>query len=282
MNKVMLAANERIDLGKIIWPKLASPKIDGVRAVVQNGKCVAGRSLKDSLNRFVTAHLSNPLYEGLDGELTVEGKGWNDFNTNQSAIMSQSSMPKFIFWVFDDISLAHLPASVRKQRVKERVADLPNTVCCVQRLVKSAEEALDMYNEVRTQGYEGLILCDPSAKYKHGRSTLKQEIMVKLKPAEDSEGVIIYCKELLHNLDAGNTNKQENMVPGGMLGAFVVQWGEHKFSLGSGFTKAQQVDFWNRRSELLGKLVKFKFMEVTAYGKPRHPVFLGFRSKDDL
>ena len=41
-------------------------------------------------------------------------------------------------------------------------------------------------------------------------------------------------------------------------------------------------EIWNNREDYLGKLVKYKFMTTGIKDLPRHPVFVGFRSEDDM
>jgi DNA ligase-1 len=36
------------------------------------------------------------------------------------------------------------------------------------------------------------------------------------------------------------------------------------------------------RKKLLGKIVKYKYQEIGVLEKPRFPVFLGFRDKEDM
>lgn len=284
----MLAANTQPNIEEIRYPTMVSPKIDGVRACVQNGKLVS-RSLKDSLNRWVTKVLSHPAFEGFDGELTVIGDKWNDFNHNQSQFMTQAGQPKFIYWVFDDISRGDMTALIRKGQLEQRV-DLANNLmpelcevrCVAQHLVNHPIDVLNKYETFRDLGYEGLIICDPYAKYKHGRSTLKQGIMLKLKPVEDDEATIIGMEELMHNEDAGNSKCQAHLVPGGMLGALVVSWKGKQFKIGTGFDHEQRREMWNNAKDYMGKLATFKYMELSKYGIPRGPVFKGIRSKADV
>ena len=288
MKNVMLAANTQPKLDELQYPVLVSPKIDGVRGCVQEGKLVS-RSLKDSLNRTVSMLLSDPLLEGFDGELTVQGSRWNDFNHNQSMFMTQTGSPKFIYWVFDDISQSDLTAKVRKASLERRIAAInaSNLLMfelkyCAQHLCNNAEEVESLYSAFRDEGFEGAIIMDPDAKYKHGRSTLKQGIMLKLKPTEDDEATIIGMEELMHNDDAGNSKCIENLVPGGMMGAIKVRWNDKIFNIGTGFTFAQRKEMWDNIDKYLGQLVTFKYMELSKYGVPRCPVFKGIRSRDDV
>ena len=52
--------------------------------------------------------------------------------------------------------------------------------------------------------------------------------------------------------------------------------------MGSGFDAEQKKNFWADRENLLGRVIKYKSLKVGAIDKPRHPIFLGFRSKEDM
>lgn len=288
INPLMLSCNTIPDIDKDIrYPVLASGKLDGVRGCVQETNLVS-RSLKNhTLNRHATTYLSKGIFEGLDGELCLKGNSWNDFNANQSAFTTMGGQPEFIWHVFDDISKPYVTAKNRKAMTQERVRvlfDLGYDVTfCEQKIIDTAKDLRYMYDEHREKGYEGLIVMDPNGLYKHGRSTLRQGTSLKLKPQNDSEAKIIGYEELMHNLDAGNSKRKENLVPGSTLGALIVDWNGVQFNVGSGFTAAQRKHVWDNRSKFMGTLVTFKYMETFPdTGAPRSPVFKGFRSRNDL
>lgn len=285
---LMMSCNTIPDIDKDIkYPVLASYKLDGVRGCVQDGQLASRSGKAHTLNRYVTDYLSKDIFEGLDGELCLAGDDWNNFNANQSAFTTQSGQPDFIWYVFDDISKPFMSAKKRKDLAKARVDKLFElgypVFFCEQVLVGSPEELRIVYNMARTSGYEGLIVMDPNGLYKHGRSTLRQGTSLKLKPSNDSEAKVIGFEELMHNLDAGNSKKLENLVPGNKLGALVVDWNGVQFNIGTGFTDSQRIYIWNNRDIIKGQLVTFKYMETFPdTGCPRAPVFKGFRNKVDL
>lgn len=287
MLKLMLSCNTLPNIDtEVPYPCLASGKLDGIRACIQAG-APRTRTLKDLPNRHTRQRLSSAALEGLDGELTLKGELWNDFNANQSAFMSHDGKPDFIFHVFDDISKPHMPAVKRKALAKERVAvlrDLGYPVeFCEQYEVSNSTDLRAMYLKYRANGYEGLIVMDRLGCYKHGRSTLNQAISLKLKPCKDAEAVVVGFEELQRNLDAGNSKRKENLVPGGTLGRLNVSWDGVLFGIGSGFTDSQRQEIWDNQDKYLGKLVTFKYMEVFKdTGAPRGPIFKGWRSKEDV
>src|SRR5690606_2631966 len=96
----MLASNAT----EIQFPVYASPKIDGVRALIFEGNLVS-RRLKKIPNKFIQNYfksLPNLVLEGLDGELVVgEPNHPNVMQNTTSGVMSREGEPDFTYYVFD-------------------------------------------------------------------------------------------------------------------------------------------------------------------------------------
>ena len=286
--KPMLACSTQPDINQLSYPLYASTKLDGIRCVVINGK-VLSRTLKPIPNLHIQNSLSS-LPFNLDGELMVEG----DFSSVESAVMSRDGKPDFTYRVFDCIDYPAMPYASRYGRLLEAVQAMRNDLIVPlhQQVAKSAAEVQKLYAEATALGYEGLILRAMQAPYKYGRSTLKQEWMLKLKPVEDTEAFIIGYEEMMHNdneAELSNTGgtvrskHQAGLTPSGKLGAFVCQDKDgFTVSVGSGFTMAQRLEYWEKRFDLLGKQITFKFQERTPDMSYRFPVFKGFRSTIDV
>lgn len=283
--KPMLAA--ATDGTNLSYPLLVSPKLDGVRALVIDG-VVVSRSLKPIPNKYVQELFGKAKYNGLDGELIVgEVTAENVFQATTSGVMSIEGGPNVRYFVFDHYS--PLPFNERLA-VAESLAG--GCVVYVQHsLIKSQAQLLRKEKQYLARGYEGLMARDPAGQYKHGRSTLKQGWLLKLKRFMDSEAKIIAAKELMHNSNEAMTNalghkershKKAGMVSKNMLGAITVVDIESgvEFDIGTGFTEAQRQELWQQ--DLVGQLVRYKYQLVGVKEKPRFPVFLGFRSEKDL
>jgi len=161
-------------------------------------------------------------------------------------------------------------------------------------LVKDLDSVL-RYEEkwVVNEGYEGVMLRSLEGRYKEGRSTFNEGYLLKVKRFEPGEATIISAFEMMHNDNVAETNElgrtkrssaQENLRAAGVLGGFNVRDVETgvKFSVGSGFNAQQKEQFWAEREQLAGKIIRYKSLQVGAMDKPRHPIFLGFRSKEDM
>ncbi len=296
----MLAADCEGDVSKLKFTLLASPKIDGIRCVVRGGKALT-RSLKPVPNKAIRERLeSEPKYEGIDGELVNVAEPTN-FQRTSSAVMGRESTDAVEFWAFDRHDVDDV--FVRRNEVLENMIPVsgPRFLRVVPQTHVGDEAELAAFEaECLAAGYEGVMLRDPNGKYKHGRSTLKEGGLVKLKRFVDAEAVIVGFEERMHNTneaykdELGRTKRssaQAGRVGRGDLGAFVLEyeplrigdrWQPIQFTCGSGLTDAQRVDFWKRQNDLLGKLVKYKYLAHGMKDLPRHPVFLGIRDERDL
>lgn len=288
IKKPMLACE--YDPAKAKFPYMATPKIDGIRCVVSGGKPLS-RSLKPIRNKFIATALSG-LPDGLDGELTAG----SNFQESTSGIMSSDGEPDFTYWVFDFVDD---PTTGYKNRVEAlrqyaTVAGLPPQVMVLTPQYIHNKTDLDNYLTLAlSQGHEGVILRSPDSPYKFGRSTVRENYLLKLKLFVDSEATIIGFQEKFTNCNAQQTNAlgysersshKENLVAAGTLGSIVVKDLKTgvEFKIGSGFDDELRQLIWDNRSVYVNNLVKYKYMPHGEKDKPRHPIFLGFRDLEDM
>jgi DNA ligase-1 len=137
------------------------------------------------------------------------------------------------------------------------------------------------------------MIRQPGSKYKCGRSTLKEQILLKLKRFYDAEAKVIGFEEKMKNDNklerdefglAKRSSKKDGMIPADTLGALIVEDLKTgvKFGLGSGFDDELKKEIWSHQRKYKNKIVKYKYQSVGVKDAPRFPVFLGFRSKLDL
>lgn len=284
--KPMLAA--QADLRVLKYPVLASPKLDGVRAIV-NERQLLSRSLKPIPNRYIADLLARPKLHGFDGELIL-GDPWGPtvYRDTVSAVMSRDGRPELRYYVFD---LWGTPFNYEERwhellRLTEKLT-LP--VDLVESIVIENRAQLDEYEAAAVaKGFEGVMLRSPKAPYKHGRSTVSEGYLLKLKRFEDSEALVIGIEEEMHNANEAQTNElgrtkrssaKGGLVGKGTMGALVVRdlTTGVEFNIGTGFTAEDRA-----RTEWVGKTVKYKHFPVGTKDKPRHPVYLGLRAAEDL
>lgn len=276
--KPLLAA--AVDLDKLRFPVLVSPKLDGIRAMTLPGQGIVSRKLKPIPNEYIRSH-DLPVH--LDGEIMTytDGKP-DDFNTIQSKVMSRDGEPDWKLVVFDTFENPLAPFSSRVTLARQ-VVDI-----CVDHLVQhyahSLAELSYFEENFLEQGYEGLMIRDPSGRYKFGRSTANEQILLKMKRFHDAEAIVVGKVEKFHNTNAlerdalghaKRSSAKAGKVPAGTLGALVCQFGDIQFEIGTGFDDALRQQIWSQDVE--GQLVTFKYQELSKDGVPRFPVFLGFR-----
>lgn len=281
--KPMLACEANLKALK--FPALASPKLDGVRALVRGG-LVLSRSLKPIPNRHVQLMFGRPELEGLDGELILGDPTHPEaYRRTVSAVMSIEGEPDVDFHVFDRWD--------RDYPYTEITLSYGLTIPVCSTLIRTMEELEEYEVALLDKGYEGVMLRDPQAPYKFGRSTVKEGYLLKLKRFADSEAEIIGFEELMHNQNEATINetghterstKQDGLLPADTLGALIVRdiHSGVEFKIGTGFTAAERQKFWNLRATLRGALVKYQYFPTGSKEKPRFPSFQGFRHRIDL
>lgn len=291
--KPMLAAEA--DLNNLKFPLFASPKLDGIRAIVMNGR-VMSRSLKEIPNATVQQMFGRPELEGLDGELIVgEPTSKSCYRDTVSVVMSHEKTTPAEFYAFD---MANLPGMsygnrlIPVVRLSQQWKGDDGLVQLVSQTRMTCLQDVLLYEaHCLEQGYEGLILRSIDGPYKFGRSTAKEGHLLKLKRFVDAEAEVVGFEERMHNANEATTNElgrtqrsshQAGKVPMGTLGALICAMGDIQFNIGTGFDDAQRAQIWRDRANVKGKLVKFKYFPVGVKVAPRHPVFLGWRDGRDL
>lgn len=278
------------DATKIIYPVLGTPKLDGIRGLIVDDKALT-RSFKPIPNAFIRAELESTCPDGFDGEIVIKGM---DFNSIQSAVMSEDGEPDFTYVVFD---YCCDPSETYQMRMLKLGAcpELPRVEYLLPTTINNAAE-LDQFEEkCLADGYEGIIFRSLNSPYKFGRSTEREGYMLKLKRFTDSEAIILSLHEQMHNNNEvivdvfGHTDRrscQENLVPANTLGKFWVKdvYSGAKFGIGTGrgLTKELRKEIWVNKSKYIGKLIKYKSQKFGEKDVPRLPVFLGFRDERDL
>lgn len=277
------------DLTKLKFPLLASPKLDGIRAIVRDG-VVYSRSNKPIPNKFVQDRFKH--LEHFDGELIVgEPTAHDVYRQTTSHVMAHDKQGFDVrFYVFDHVQHLGKPYDIRIENLP--VTGKPaGVITHRQHVVGSLAELLTIEDIALNDGYEGLILRDPTAPYKMGRSTMKEGYLLKLKRMCTDEATIIGFIEREHNGNIATVNelgrtKRSSHRAGksgrGDLGALVCRFGAIEFNIGTGFTDSDRAAIWENQSDYLGKLVSFNHFPIGVKDKPRHPAFKGLRDPIDL
>lgn len=291
--KACAATDDEIELlFKKFGSMIASPKLDGIRCSVQNETALT-KSLKQVPNEYVQTSIGTQRLNGYDGELIVGSPTLHGVcNRTRSGVMRKAGEPDFKLYVFDHC----WDNGGYQDRLRLLKNDHPDIVVVPQIELFNMADVLRYENTQLDLGYEGIVLRDPTALYKQGKSTPKQGGSIKIKRFVDSEARITGMEEKMHNGNEAKTNElgrtqrsshKENLVPLGTMGKLVgvdVHTGI-EVKIGSGFSHEKAQEYWDNRNTsntIIGKLAKYKHFAYGVKEKPRHAVFLGMRDERDM
>lgn len=232
-----------------------SEKLDGVRAY-WDGKQFLSRqgNLYHAPDWFIDGLPDFPL----DGELWIDRKA---FQRTVSIVRRQDKSDHWKqvrFLVFDapgssgkfEDRVAFLKDAHRTWR-SAQVRVLEHQLC------RDVDHLRDELRRVESLGGEGLMLRQPGSKYVAGRSST----LLKVKTFLDAEAVVI-------GHEAGKGRHE------GRLGALSVRLADGKvFSVGTGFSDRERA-----APPAIGTTITFRYQELSDYGIPRFPSFVGIRT----
>lgn len=291
IKKPMLGvAVENVDA--LTYPLIASPKLDGIRCLKIDGNIVS-RSFKPIPNHHIRTTLEGILPDGIDGEIMVG----DNFQDVSSSVMSRDGEPDFSYWAFDYVEDPNREYEKRLEDLERVISQIDHSKVrdVDTRVIRASEELRAYEAEVLSQGFEGVMLRTPESPYKFGRSTIKQQFLLKIKPFKESEAVILGFEEMMHNENtleadelgyAKRSQAKDGLVPAGTLGKFLVRdihtGIEFAIGTGKGLTHELRQRIWDNRGAYRGRVVKYRYQDHGVKVAPRIPVWLGFRSPADM
>lgn len=278
-----MLASTAPSLEELEYPIILQPKWDGVRAILTESTFTT-RTLKDvpnvllrqrALEAFKVSKIKKTII--LDGELVAFKKNKPlPYNETESLVATRYSPAKAVRFVVFDIIDDEMTAADRQQCLKDIFlkpgfeSDFlfrsPTHICHALTHVNA------LYARYLKEKMEGVILRRTSACYKHGRSTKKEQALLKLKPVLDAEAEVIGIQQLMKNLNppqktaTGHTKRsshKKNLKPQPALGALVCRDCKSKvvFSIGTGFTQQERIDLWEKRDTLIGSIVTYTYLD---------------------
>lgn len=299
------------DLSRLVFPYMVTPKIDGHRCIIKDGVAYTS-AMKPFPNEYVQRYFSGGQYDGLDGELVVGSANHPDvFKNTSSGVRRAHGEPDFIFHVFDcwDDEMVDcvtgkrsgfmeaggrfdwlVEQAERGMYEQTRIQIVPMTLVTSMLQLEALEAAY------LAEGYEGVMLRHPGSPYKRGRSTVRENFLLKLKRFADAEAEIVGFVEQMKNNNVATTNElgrtkrssaKAGKVGKGTLGALVVRalngkYAGVEFEIGTGLDDTYRRSIWGAQDWYRGKVITFKYQDIGSYEKPRIPVFKGFRDRDEL
>jgi len=289
------------------FPCYVQPKLNGVRALYQAGSFQSRdeKLWKPNVLRHLTDQLlphfgtETPI---LDGELYVHG--WRLQKINGAVAVNRNApgedTGRVEFHVFDMVMPQH-PFKYRAMKLQEmfRGKDLPNiklvpTAHCLDRGVLDVH-----FHALTAQGYEGVMLR-PNGPYEYGETphgtTKRSEYLWKYKCWEDDEfecmgvtrgegkadigigALVCYTNTKPPEDEARQYYRQITQTRYQSESDFQRAWKSmaRTFSCGTGFDDSERIALMENPP--IGKLIKVRYLCLSADGIPLNPSFLAVLS----
>ena len=268
--KPMLAHDFNDYKSKIKYPVATQPKLDGVRAIVQE-RGTTSRNGKDLVSAPHIHDALKPLFEiypdlVFDGELYAHKRDGVDFNKIISCVRKtkptqadlDESKQNIQYWIYD------LPSQIGTFEERFEVLcnlDLPS--CC--RIVSTDQaytmsKVMELYKEYMEDGYEGQIIRILNSEYENKRS----KSLLKHKTFFDQEFTILGVNEGVGKLQ-GKVGTLMFEIDGKPFNSAVN--GDHEY-----------LEKLFKDGDLIGQLATIKYFELTTDGIPRFPKCIGIRN----
>ena len=309
MKKIILAPNETIALDKLKYPMYASPKYDGHRLIIMNGKMFS-RNGKPQPNKELPIYLSSLLKWSLEEKLVIDGELYvhkMPFNELQSMLRKEDSKlnNKLQYYIFDILTTEEWENNTepkfderykRYLKLVKTKKSFNGVVFPVpQVLVLSPKEASDFFNKSLKDDYEGMMLRNPVGFYKHGRCTIREQNLLKFKEWVTVDAVITGFtakQKMKQDVKYGPRTRDifGSLKRSGKQADFeeVEEIGSAEVELPDGLQT--NVNFakefgrlisWDNKEEFIGKHVEIKYMKVGTKDKPRFGLITRMRPELD-
>lgn len=277
---------------------IVEPKFDGFRAIAfvpcdgepfilsRGGKQLQNCDhILKALQRAM--HVQSTGITGITGEgLVFDGEmlkeNWNTTASVVRATESDRDVTGLKYHIFDMLTMEEWRwldknPSFRSMKLVDRANRLGGilpeendlwelvTVKCMRmgRIAHDSQTVYDLAMEYLASGYEGAVVKVSDSTYRKKRT----KDWMKVKFEETIDGVVVGFEE--------GTGRNV-----GRLGAMVVVLENgKKVNVGNGYTDVERENFWQKRSELMGKVIEFKQQKATGTidAVARFPVFMKVR-----
>ena len=255
---------------KFVPGMFGQPKLDGIRALYQDGQFVSrdGIVWSEHCFRDLKAYLSSVIPPDiiLDGEFYIHGTSLQQINS-RCAVKRITPHPKeheVVFHCFDTVQL--LPFYDRYVMFKQAYP-LEHSQFSFVKTYKLDTEVVgtNMFLEFKRQRYEGLMYRHPTDPYSIpsmcGNKQNRSWSLMKRKSWLDLDATIVGCLP-------GEGKYSET------LGSFQLAYCGIVFSAGSGLSDFQRDLYWRHRTAMLGSTVKIQYETLSDTGIPLKPIIL--------
>ena len=276
--KPMLAPSEIPEPEDLRFPLLASRKLNGVRCLIVPGLGPVSRTGRPLPNVRLSDWLAAAIAWAdrndwvLDGELYSETSTLGEIS---GAVSSRDgALPADLkLYVFDGMPAADWGGTAGPFRDRlaalAPVAGLARVELLAQKTVRSARAAWKLFEAELAAGGEGIVLRDPNGPYKHGRCTLRQGILYKLKNFDPFDGRVVA-------VERGRGRYA------GVAGSVVVELDDgSRCKVGLGFSDAERAVMAAEPAAYVGRWLEFRAMTLGGVRCPGPATLLRWRAGDE-
>ena len=290
MYKPMLA--KMWDKNSCSFPKYRSMKYDGLRAIFIKGKLLA-RSLKPIGNIQLRKKYKELLDYSKENDMLFDGEFYSHDLTFQEITSIVNSDDKEVpeslkFHCFDIVVKEEYEKGfdVRFSTMEIILPQFENVIMVEQTIVNNVKEVEEYFETALKEGFEGLILRNPQGKYKLGRSTINEGLLLKVKPFETFDSKVIEIIERNENLNESQTNElgrsfkrntKDDKKGTGIASALVTEYNGFQFRVTLTGNEEFRKEIWDNKEKYIGKMFEYKAMLVGMKDVPRHPNFIRWR-----
>lgn len=297
--KPMLATN--IKPNQINLPAMGSVKLEGVRGCF-TPEGLRTRPMKKFGNPWLEMRFQKLIDLCEENNLVVEGEFYKHgipFNQISSITRKRhhEDTDELDFHIFDvyDHNIPNMKFEDR-YKIAQNVCFIlgnPRYQVIEQIMHESVEEIEACYADAIENDYEGWCLKDPAGMYKAGRSTVTEQLFVRMKAENTYDGVVLDIVERLENLCESETNElgyqskrqdKDMKAETGMAAVAITKCAEFdkeiRVTLSRGLTDADRAEIWDNKENYIGKHIRFVGIPVRGM-LPRAPRFDDWRTDLD-
>lgn len=268
----MLAQKLRDHPDKAQFPCMVDKKYNGGRVVASLEGLFTRKGEQYASIPHIVAALQ-PLFDKYP-DLVLDGEGYNHelrFKLNELMSILRTTKSKKItsellsrseqivrLYVYDGFGFDNITASTgnleRRKALKELLKGIPYIVWVPFRLANTLEEVYKVYDGDVSEGYEGSMIRNCNAPYEIGRRSYN---LLKVKPTDDSEGVIL-------NIVEGTGNAS------GLAATATIRWNGKEFSATFKGSQETRRDILKNSDDWIGKEVTFCYNGLTGLKTPNY------------
>jgi len=257
-SRPMLAID--VDINNIKGRVLVQPKLDGVRAIwnpntgqlhTRNGNIIT------SCEHIIEAIFANQLENHhLDGEIYTDDLPFQVINAKVRKHQPDQDTLKLQYHIFDLID-DNLTADKRAEWLAHITPS--QVIKPVATFYATQSDIKDYYQCFLDSGLEGIIIREPKARYRHGRT----EQLGRVKPVQDMEATLVGFSP---TTSVSNRNT---------FGSLILRLSNGKTFKCASFTPTQRKKLWQQKP--IGASITVLFKGLTIKGLPREPRFKAIR-----